>query len=92
MKSKFSITERVIERYAASRIAKFVDAMRVGWNAYNFIFYIASIAAIFGILTGWLGLFYVIVTILFFYYAGRFKEKVELVQKRNKLKSKKGSR
>ena len=50
MKSKLSIEERLLERYAASRIANFVDTMRMGWNAYNFIFYIGSIAAIFGIL------------------------------------------
>ena len=88
MKSKLSVEERIIERYAASRMANFVDTMRMGWNAYNFIFYIGSIAAIFGILVGWVGLFYVVVTMLFFYCAGKFKERVELARKQNKLKSK----
>ena len=92
MKSKLSIEERLLERYAASRIANFVDTMRMGWNAYNFIFYIGSIAAIFGILIGWVGFFYVIITMLFFYYAGKFKEGVESARKRNKLKSKRGLR
>ena len=92
MKSKLSVGERIIERYAASRIANFVDTMRMGWNAYNFIFYIGSIAAIFGMLIGWVGLFYVIITMLFFYFAGKFKEKVESARKRNKLKSKRRAR
>lgn len=92
MKSKLNIEERIIERYTVSRIEKFLEAMRVGWNAYNFIFYIGSIAAILGVLTGWIGLFYVIITMLFFYYAGKFREKVESAKKRNEIKSKRNQK
>ncbi len=91
MKSKLSVTEKIIEKYTISRTERFIETMRLGWNAYNFIFYIGSIAAILGVLTGWIGVFYVIITMLFFYYAGKFKEKVELAKERNKLKSKRKS-
>lgn len=88
MKSKLRVMETVIERYSVSKIGGFIDSMRIGWNAYNFIFYITSIAAILGILTGWLGILYVVIIMLFFYYIGRFTEGVDAAKKRNRLKSK----
>ncbi len=88
MKSKLKVIETVIERYSVSKVGSFIDGMRVGWNAYNFIFYITSIAAILGILTGWLGILYVVIIMLFFYYAGKFTERVELAKRRNRLKVK----
>jgi len=92
MKLKSTFDERLIERYASSKTSNFVESMRKGWNAYNFIFYIGSIAAILGILTGWLGVFYIIITMLFFYYAGKFKEKVDAAKKSNELRDRKRAR
>lgn len=92
MKSKLSIEERLIEKYARSKTSNFVELMRKGWNAYNFIFYIGSIAAILGILTGWLGVFYIIITMFFFYYAGKFTEKVDAAKESDRLKNKKKAR
>jgi uncharacterized membrane protein len=92
MGSKLSVSERIIERYTVSRLERFLEAMKAGWNAYNFVFYIGSIAAILGVLTGWIGVFYVLITMLFFYYAGKFREKVEAAKKRNESKSKRRPR
>jgi len=76
--SKPSISERLVERYASSRLGDFMSALRSGWNAYSFIFYIGGISAILGGIFGWAGWASAIVTLLFFYYAGKFKEKVDL--------------
>lgn len=89
MKSELNVIETIVEKYSISKINGFIEGMRVGWNAYNFIFYMASIAAILGILTGWLGVLYVIITMLFFYYIGKFTERVELAKKRNASRNKK---
>lgn len=66
MGSKLGVKERVVDRYASSRISNFVSAVRLGWNSYSFIFYIGSIAAILVGIFGMAGWISVIVTILFF--------------------------
>jgi hypothetical protein len=86
--SKPSISERLVERYASSRLGDFMSALRSGWNAYSFIFYIGGISAILGGIFGWAGWASAIVTLLFFYYAGKFKEKVDLHMKRKKAEDK----
>lgn len=92
MKSKLGILERVVDNYASSRISNFISAVRLGWNSYSFLFYIGSISALlvgyFG-MAGWIS---VIITILFFYYAGRFNEKVGINKKKGATKSKRKSR
>ena len=75
---KLGIRERFVDRYASSRIADFIDAVRLGWNSYSFIFYIGSISAILVGLFGGAGWISGIITVLFFYYSGKFKEKVDI--------------
>ena len=89
MGSKLDIKERFIDRYASSKISNFISAVRLGWNSYSFIFYIGSIAAILVGLFGWAGWASVIITILFFYFAGKFKEKVDIDKEKGITKSKK---
>jgi hypothetical protein len=79
---KLDIKGTFVHRYASSRISNFVNAVRLGWDSYSFIFYIASIAAILVGLFGWAGWVSVIITILFFYFAGKFKEKVDADKKK----------
>ena len=89
MDLRSGIVERGIDRYASSKIAGFMDAVRLGWNSYSFIFYIGSISAILVGLFGWAGWISVLITILFFYYAGKFKAKVDDDKKRSAPGSKK---
>ena len=76
------VGEKVVERYAASKMSRFISAIRLGWNSYNFIFYIGGISAILGGIFGWAGWVSAIATVAFFYFAGRFTEKVDLEHKR----------
>ena len=92
MNSKLGIMERAVDRYATSKIANFTNAVRLGWNSYSFIFYIGGISAILVGLFGWAGWISVIITILFFYYAGKFKEKVDNNNKKSVLKDRRKSR
>ena len=92
MKTKLGIMERAVDRYATSRIANFMNAVRLGWNSYSFVFYLGGISAILVGLFGWAGWVSVIITILFFYYAGKFKEKVDDDKKKSALKGKRASR
>jgi hypothetical protein len=75
-----------VKKAAASKTGKFIDAVRLGWNSYSFIFYIGGISAILGELFGWAGWLSTIITVLFFYYAGRLKEQVDLERKRRKAR------
>ena len=77
MKLELGIVQRFINRYASSKIANFINAVRLGWNSYSFIFYIGSISALLVGVFGGAGWISVVITILFFYYAGKFKEKEE---------------
>ena len=49
-----------------------VETIKEGWTNYNFIFYISSVSVILGGLFGATGFLGFLVTIVFFYYAGRF--------------------
>ena len=89
MDLKLGIRERFVDRYASSRIANFVNTMRLGWNSYSFIFYIGGISAILVGMFGWAGWVSGIVTVLFFYYAGKFKEKVDVDKKMSVARGKK---
>ena len=86
---KPGVRERLVDRYALSRLANFVNAVRLGWNSYSFIFYIGGISAILVGFFGWAGWICTIITILFFYYAGKFKEKVDIDKRRSVARSKK---
>lgn len=70
------------EKVADSKLGRFVDDIKLGWNSYNFIFYIGGVAAILGSIFGLAGWAATIVTVLFFYYAGKFKRKLDLEKKR----------
>jgi hypothetical protein len=89
MDLKLGIVEKTVDRYATSKLSNFVNAVRLGWNSYSFLFYIGSISALlvgfFG-LAGWIS---VAITILFFYYAGKFHETVEIDKKKSETRSKK---
>jgi hypothetical protein len=86
MSPKLGVEERIVERYASSKISKFVSAVRLGWNSYSFIFYIGGISVILGgIYSGWTAVAAVIITVVFFYYAGRFKEAVDRREKKKAI-------
>ncbi len=94
MLPEFKILENIAERTAGSKLGNFVEGVRTGWNNYNFIFYIGGISAILGGLFGWAGWASIVITLLFFYYAGKFKEKVDIARKRRKalIKSRKSAK
>ena len=89
MVSKLDIKERFIDRYASSKISNFISAVRLGWNSYSFIFYIGGISAILVGFFGWAGWACLVITVLFFYFAGKFKEKVDIDKEKSVSKSKK---
>jgi hypothetical protein len=65
--------ERLVEKAVESRTSKFVETVRAGWNSYSFVFYIGGVSAILGSLFGVAGWLSIIITLAFFYYAGKFK-------------------
>ena len=86
-----SISERLMDRAVESKTGRFIDTVRTGWNGYSFIFYIGGISAILGSLFGIAGWLSIVVTIAFFYYAGRFKQKLERErEKRRRIEEKAG--
>jgi len=92
MKAALGIAQRFVNKYASSKIANFINAVRLGWNSYSFIFYIGSISAILVGIFGGVAWVSVIVTILFFYYAGKFKEKEEKAENDKKRYDSKSSK
>lgn len=77
-----NIKEAPVKWMARSRLDTFIETVRFGWNNYSFIFYIGGISAILGGVFGWAGWASTIVTLLFFYYVGKFKKEVDEEQKR----------
>jgi|GEM_PF-5657274 hypothetical protein len=67
---------------ASSRLNGFIEVVRFGWNNYSFIFYIGGISAILGGIFGWAGWASTIVTLLFFYYAGKLKRQIDAEKRR----------
>lgn len=86
MATKSRISETVVEKYASSKVSRFINAVRLGWNSYNFLFYIGGISAILGGIFGWAGWISVIATVAFFYFMGRFTERVDLEHERQREK------
>jgi hypothetical protein len=87
-----AISEKLVARAIDSRIGRVVEAMRLGWNSYSFIFYIGSISAILGTLFGSVGWLSVIVTILFFYFTGKFEQRVQKEKERRKERIKRSGK
>jgi hypothetical protein len=71
------VIENLAKRSAESKINDFVDYVRLGWNNYSFIFYIGGVSAILGSLFGTAGWLSVIATLIFFYYAGKFRKHLD---------------
>ena len=81
--------ERLVEKAVESRTSKFVETVRAGWNSYSFVFYIGGVSAILGSLFGLAGWLSIIITLSFFYYAGKFKMRYdEAKARRAKLRKK----
>ena len=85
---KRSTKNRILKRIAHSRTEEFLDVLRYGYNNYGFIFYIGGISAILGGVFGVAGWLSIIVTILFLYYAGKFKLFAEKEKEKNSKKHK----
>ena len=84
------LIEKTAKRMAETEKITFIDDIRVGWNNYNFIFYIGGISAILGSQFGWAGWLSTIVTVGFFYYMGKFKKHLDTQRERvAKLRKKK---
>jgi len=92
MNQKLGIIERAVDWFAASKMANFMNVVRLGWTSYSYIFYIVSLSAILVGFFGWAGWISIIATILFFYYAGKFKEKIDRDKKISVLKDRIKSR
>lgn len=73
-----------------SKMGAFIETLRYGWNNYSFIFYIGGISAILGGLFGWAGWASTLLTLLFFYYAGKFKKEVDREKERMEKEKNRG--
>ncbi len=82
------IIRKIARRAASSKRGEFINYVRDGWNNYSFIFYIGGVSAILGSIFGIAGWLSIVVTVAFFYYAGRFvkafKEEKEKAERRNR--------
>ncbi len=81
-----NVVERFAKRHMQSRFNHFIEMIRLGWNNYSFIFYIGSISAILGQFFGIAGAIATILTILFFYYAGRVSKVIEKERERERYR------
>ncbi len=68
------LLEKLAIRSVDSRFMRVIETIRTGWSDYSFIFYIGSVSAILGSLFGLVGWASIIVTVMFFYYVGRFRQ------------------
>ena len=84
------VIHSIARKAARSKHSELLDLIRTGWNSYSFIFYIGGVSAILGSLFGVAGWLSVVVTVAFFYYAGRFVN--ELQQEKEKMKKQKKKR
>ncbi len=84
------VIHSMARKAARSKHSELLDRIRTGWNSYSFIFYIGGVSAILGSLFGVAGWLSVIVTVAFFYYAGKFVN--ELQQEKEKMKKQKKKR
>ncbi len=84
------IIRPLARKLAKSKYGHVIEHIRYGWNNYSFIFYIGSISAIVAGLVGVYGGAAVLITIAFFYYAGKFKRELdrekEKIEQRKKAK------
>jgi hypothetical protein len=71
-----SVIKKLAKNATRSTIGDFVDNIRVGWNNYSFLLYIGGASAILGGVFGLVGWASIVVTIVFFYYAGEFRKEV----------------
>ncbi len=67
---------------ARSSIGNKIEMIREGWNGYSFFFFVGGVAAILGSLLGIASGLAVVVTLVFFYYAGKFKRHVDAERKK----------
>lgn len=72
-----SVIERLAERAVESRLHDAVETIRIGWNNYSFVFYITGVSAILAALFGIAAWLSVVVTLVFFYYIGRFRRRFD---------------
>ncbi len=77
-----NILDHLSRRAVDSKFGMFIDDVRTGWNSYSFVFYIGGVSAILASLFGFAGWASGVITVIFFYYAGKFKKKVDLERKR----------
>ncbi|MDE1855739.1 MAG: hypothetical protein KGH49_00685 [Candidatus Micrarchaeota archaeon] len=82
-----SLLEKAAHVFAHSRTGRFFEYVKIGWDNFNYIFYIGGISAILGGLFGLAGGFAVLLTIIFFYLAGRFMK--ELKNERERMAGRK---
>ncbi len=83
------IISSMARKAATAKPGEFLDLVRTGWNSYSFIFYIGGVSAILGSLFGIAGWLSVIVTVAFFYYAGRFVSELQKEKERLRKQKKK---
>ena len=72
-----AVIEGLAEKAAESKINEFFETIRFGWNNYSFVFYITGVSAILGAIFGIAGWLSIIVTVIFFFYAGKFRRQLE---------------
>ncbi len=84
---KRSTKNILLKKLAHSKLERFLDVVRHGYNSYGFIFYIGGISAILGGVFGVAGWLSIIVTIVFLYYAGKFKTFAEKEKNSKKHKN-----
>ena len=82
------VINSMAKKAARSRHNEFLEYVRAGWSNYSFVFYIGGVSAILGSLFGIAGWLSVIVTVAFFYYAGKFVDELQLEKKRLKRQRK----
>ena len=81
------LAERIARFGAHSHLGRKIDLIREGWNSYSFLFFIGGVATILGGILGLGAGIATVVTLVFFYYAGKFKRQVD--EERERMKKEK---
>ena len=80
-KIRFSVNtpnvDKTIGFLARVRILEIAESVRIGWANYSYLFYIGGVSALLATAFGSWATIAPVVTICFFYYAGKFHERVQ---------------
>ena len=89
-KIRFSVErpdmDKTVGLLARLRILEIAEHVRIGWANYSYLFFIGGVIALLASAFGTWSAIAPVVTVGFFYYAGKFHERVQAMRKKESEK------